>query len=62
MSETYTCAACGETYEKEWSDEEARDEAEAIWGAEELEDVVVICDDCFKRGMAKVPPRRLGTT
>jgi len=39
-------------YEKSWSDEEARKEAEEIWTPEALASgIAIICDDCFKEIM-----------
>lgn len=43
--ETFTCAVCGETFECEWSEEEAVAEAEAIFGKGVMEDYVIVCDD-----------------
>lgn len=48
MDETYTCARCGETNEKGWSDEEAAAEREANWPGFDEADCVLICDDCFR--------------
>ena len=52
-SNTYTCEACGETYEKSWSDAEANKEAQQIFGtvnaSEDLENNAIICDICFKK-------------
>jgi DNA-directed RNA polymerase subunit RPC12/RpoP len=51
----YTCAVCDEEFESERSNEEAKAESEAIWGekpSDETHDVV--CDDCFKRLMARI--------
>ena len=44
----YTCARCGNTYEYEWTDEEALKEMRATYGDLPPEDRAVICDDCFK--------------
>lgn len=55
----YKCAKCGKIFEKGWSDEEANQEAEELWSfwsvkdASERDDFDVICDDCFKKLMAK---------
>lgn len=46
----FRCANCGKVYEKDWSDEEAEDEAKEIWGvgnASTDERMSVICDSCF---------------
>lgn len=47
--EEFTCANCGETYTKTWSDEEAMAEMQATWQPIPGDPVVVICDDCFNR-------------
>ena len=49
MSNTYTCASCGEMFKKGWSDEEAEAEygkvfAEAKAASKER---AVVCDDCY---------------
>jgi len=50
--EKYKCVVCKNEYEKVWTDKEANAEAKEIWGvdkASEKKDMVVLCDDCFKR-------------
>ena len=50
--EYFQCGHCGESYEKEWSDEESLAEAEEIFGkpvSEWKQPAVVICDDCFQK-------------
>ena len=42
----YTCSACGGTFDKGWTDEEALDEKEQMWGDIPLDQCDVICDDC----------------
>ena len=54
-SNTFKCEACGVVYTKIKSDEEAKKDSEAIFGS--FEDVAVVCDDCFKRGISKSPMR-----
>lgn len=53
MSNTYTCKACGNTYEKGWDDEEADKEAQQMFGtvnaSKNPEENVIICDYCFKK-------------
>lgn len=46
MSDTFTCASCHETFEKEWGDEEAAAEADQLFG--EIADPVTVCDDCWQ--------------
>ncbi len=48
---TFTCALCGGTFEKGWTDEEMMDEAEKNFGDIAFEGNTV-CDDCY-RPMAK---------
>ena len=54
MSEdTYTCAVCGETFEKGWTDEEALSEATELYGEIPPEERAVICDVCYKSMMIR---------
>lgn len=47
-AETYTCAHCGWTGEKGWSDEEAEAEAQQNFGGPlDPDDRAIICDDCY---------------
>ena len=50
IGDEYTCAYCGETHQKGWSDEEAKEEAKGVFGEDvfEREPVVIVCDDCYK--------------
>lgn len=50
QEETFTCDACGRTFPKAWSEDDALAEAAALYPPELLTDAAVICDDCF-RGM-----------
>lgn len=49
MSNTFTCAVCRETFEKGWSDEEAREELGETFPDFEPQDCELVCDDCYKR-------------
>lgn len=49
MSNEYTCAMCGETLTKGWTDEEALAEKEAN-GFQEME-CDLVCDDCYHKVM-----------
>lgn len=53
----YTCAECGQTFEKGWSNEEADIEKQALWGDLEPDKSAVICDDCFE----ELFPKAYGT-
>lgn len=47
----YTCAMCGNTYTKAWSDEEAKAELEENFPDFEADACDIMCDDCYKRVM-----------
>jgi len=49
----FTCEACGKTYLKSWSDEEAKKEMKDIWGEIPPEERAIICDDCWKKRTKK---------
>ena len=48
MKETFTCDSCGKTYPKGWTDEEAMQETQEMFGSVPIDDCNVICDDCYK--------------
>lgn len=48
----YKCDMCGGIFKKGWSEEEANQEAEDIWGvknANEDKDMAIVCDDCWNK-------------
>ena len=47
MSDTFTCAACGGTFDKGWSDDEMWAEA-LVHGFDPHDQNVLVCDDCFE--------------
>lgn len=49
IADKFTCAECGGTFEKKWSDEEARAERKKLFPHLTDEDAAVICDDCFEK-------------
>lgn len=51
MSNQFTCADCGETFDKGRSDEEALKESKEIWGEIPQEDMEIICEDCYQKMM-----------
>jgi hypothetical protein len=54
---TFTCALCGWTGPKAWSDLEAAAECVELFGDLPLpEDRVQVCDPCHKRMIAEYPP------
>lgn len=50
----YTCATCGDSCESDITEEEAKAEMKALWGDIPEDQQVIICDDCFKEGMARM--------
>lgn len=55
-TDTFTCANCGETYEKTWSDEEAAAEAAGLFPGLDITDpdaAPVVCDGCFRHIMGR---------
>lgn len=47
-SSEYTCAACGKTYPKGWTDEEAAAERERDFPGMDDDEAAVVCDDCYQ--------------
>jgi len=47
----FTCAACGGTFDKEWSDDDAMREANDNGFLDKPEPLVLICDDCYNEAM-----------
>lgn len=45
----FTCDACGETFPKAWSDEEAHAEAEEVFPDGVGDDPAMVCDDCYEQ-------------
>ena len=49
VGESFTCARCGVTFTKGWSDEEALAEAVDLFGPGIVaDDQEVVCDDCYE--------------
>jgi hypothetical protein len=56
MAETFTCAGCGATHEKDWSDEEAAAEAEEFFPGIDVSDPqesAVVCTPCYEYLMGR---------
>ncbi len=53
--DTYKCAACGGTFTKGWTDEEAAAEAASVFTPEELKDTSLVCDPCWREMRAAMP-------
>lgn len=50
MTETFTCAACDQTFDKAWTDKDALEEKNDLWGVVIPDEaLLVVCDDCFKK-------------
>lgn len=55
-TETFTCANCGETHEKGWSDEEAAAEAQENFPGIDIasgDEAAVVCDACYEHIMGR---------
>lgn len=48
MSDTFKCSACGGTFEKARSDEEAEAEMHETFGDLPKDDQSVVCDQCWE--------------
>ena len=46
--ETFVCANCGKTVEKEWTDEEAAEEFAEQFPDEDFEQSVLVCEGCYE--------------
>lgn len=51
----YTCAACDGTFISDWTEEDARAEAEENFGTHH-QNMVEVCEDCYRNLMAKAGP------
>jgi uncharacterized protein with PIN domain len=52
----YRCAECEGVFEKGWSEEEAKAEAaKNRFDAFPQEEMVIVCDDCYKKIMRQLP-------
>lgn len=54
-TETYDCGVCGGTFEKGWSDDEAKAEYALNFPQEKAADLnrgPFVCDDCYQQFMA----------
>lgn len=47
--EDFVCAMCGCTFQKAWSDEEAKAEVAETFPDELDEPMAIVCDDCYQR-------------
>lgn len=48
MDDEYTCAECCETFGKTRSDEDVMKECDEVFGADDANERVCLCDDCYK--------------
>ena len=44
----YQCAQCGGIFEKGWTDEEAKSEAEQKFPSIKPDEMEMVCDPCYK--------------
>lgn len=47
MSNTFTCARCGNSFTKGWTDEEAREEYKENFPETQGDEEDVVCNDCY---------------
>lgn len=49
VEDIFTCYICKQIFEKQWSDDEAYNEAVEIWGekAVKTEEMETLCDECY---------------
>ena len=48
---TYQCHVCKETFEEDWTEEEAEKELQENFPGFKKEECEVVCDDCYERFM-----------
>ena len=47
--EKFTCAHCRKEFETEWTDDEAQNEFQSVFGKSiNVSQYIVVCDDCYK--------------
>ena len=51
----YRCDMCGKTYGKEISDKEAVSEKEELFGDMPMDDMAIVCDDCWNKLKDRFP-------
>ena len=51
MSEEFTCALCGETFQQAWSHEDAKAEFAEAFPDDQDEATEILCDDCYKEAL-----------
>ena len=52
MPKTFTCDECHETFESDWSDGEANDQAQELFGVPEASShplMAEVCSDCYTK-------------
>lgn len=57
MNNKYICYMCGIEYEKGWSDEEAIWEQHKYWRDVPMEELVPVCDECFRKYWPETNPK-----
>lgn len=50
--QTFTCSRCEEEFTQGWSDGEALDECELLWGERDPDKLAELCEDCFRDFLA----------
>lgn len=52
--ELFTCAICGETFEKENTEEEALDELEKNFGTRDTSECEIVCTECYEYALGLI--------
>lgn len=61
----YRCEGCGNTFENDWTEEEANAEAMDNFGVSEASkdpNMAIVCDDCYEALMSHMAPEMMETT
>lgn len=45
----FTCEKCGGTFEKNAPDDKCREEADINFGKDTMDEMAIVCDDCFRK-------------
>jgi len=54
INNTFTCINCKKLFINEWSDKEAIKESKKIFPSCEKDDLVMVCDYCYKEIMQNI--------
>ena len=55
-ADTFDCVACAQTFQKDWTDDEALAESVEVFGEIPVKDRCVVCDNCYKALRGEISP------